>query len=629
MSAIVTAVLKGTLGFLLKKGRQSLAEKLKDGDVTDQQLRSWIVNEFDNVNSKLDAMARSDLGASISFFKEGLVFLNRVIDAEESDGSSVEASAEVESEGKALEASSPETEETTAGENKMISLFRRGIAFLNKVIKKRASGNGSMVTRAEVNALSLAEELRKLNVSSLDESSKEALLDAKKRFDGARWKATEAFNNEALTPSDRILAMAVRLMATILEKVGNPANALAACRSGLEELHLIPFVRGNFGIELSKGVKSKFNTEERRQIILSVCQINRIIYDVALMVGENEKLFLWPCVEIGDENVDPLRDSRVANTLRKLDMGDCSVAWSFGQEGEEEHKRLKSATSIATNALGQFLVVDDSRDDCIKVFDSTGKFLYSFGLPTEDNDSRFDSLTAVATDKDDNIYVLVDGCENRTTTSHMCVFNKQAHFCQKFSVGFKFAAETVKVKDNHLLIPGRFSPGGDSSSMELRDYVVVFKTDGARIGDFSEKTISRNRDITAVDDGNVMVLDSASCVYVFTDITADYDDVDDFDRPLNTSVARYRRKFPVAADARAIAFHWISGYVIVASQTPDGRSQVLLYSKEGKLERSIDLELEKGAEIKAATVTTDGRICITASIYRMETQEQFGKVLVV
>ena len=33
MSAIVTVVLKGTLGFLVKKGRQSAAEKLKDGDV--------------------------------------------------------------------------------------------------------------------------------------------------------------------------------------------------------------------------------------------------------------------------------------------------------------------------------------------------------------------------------------------------------------------------------------------------------------------------------------------------------------------------------------------------------------------------------------------------------------------
>lgn len=64
MSAIVTTVLRGTIGLLLKKGRQSASKKLRDGDVADEQLRSWIVDEMDNVNSKLDAMARKDLGAS-------------------------------------------------------------------------------------------------------------------------------------------------------------------------------------------------------------------------------------------------------------------------------------------------------------------------------------------------------------------------------------------------------------------------------------------------------------------------------------------------------------------------------------------------------------------------------------
>ena len=51
MSSIFKAILTGTLGLLVKKGRQTLAEKLKDGDATEQQLRSWIIEEFDNVNS--------------------------------------------------------------------------------------------------------------------------------------------------------------------------------------------------------------------------------------------------------------------------------------------------------------------------------------------------------------------------------------------------------------------------------------------------------------------------------------------------------------------------------------------------------------------------------------------------
>ena len=353
MSALVTVVLKGTLGFLVKKGRQSAAEKLKDGDVTDQQLRSWILTEIDNVNSKLDALARSDLGASISFFKEGLVFLNKVKDKKIAGVST----------------------------QPPLSHFKKS-TWLNRAFKR---GRDSSVTKM----FSLAEDLEALNAASLDE---EALADAKKRFEDAPREATKAFNNESLSPSDRILAMSVRLMMTILEKVENPARALAACRSGLEELHLMPFVRENFNVEITKGVKSKFKTDERRQIISSVCQINRIIYDVSLVVDEKESLLLWPCVEIGNEKVDP---------LRKLDISNCSVTWSFGQEGKKEHQRLKSADSIVTNTLGQFLVAD-KHGEYVKVFDSSGTFLRSFCPPRKQLDESL-KVSAVATDKDDSI----------------------------------------------------------------------------------------------------------------------------------------------------------------------------------------------------------------------------------
>ena len=118
MPSIFKAILTGTLGLLVKKGRQTLAEKLKDGDATEQQLRSWIIEEFDNVNSKLDAMARSDLGASISFFKEGLVFLNKAMDFEPSaDTSALALSAQIGSEEKKMESPLKETELSSAGVN--------------------------------------------------------------------------------------------------------------------------------------------------------------------------------------------------------------------------------------------------------------------------------------------------------------------------------------------------------------------------------------------------------------------------------------------------------------------------------------------------------------------------------
>ena len=69
MSAIITAVFKATIGWLVDKGRDEAAKKLKDGDVTDQQFRGIIVREIDDMKSKLDGLSRKDLLASISFFR--------------------------------------------------------------------------------------------------------------------------------------------------------------------------------------------------------------------------------------------------------------------------------------------------------------------------------------------------------------------------------------------------------------------------------------------------------------------------------------------------------------------------------------------------------------------------------
>ena len=72
--------------------------------------------------------------------------------------------------------------------------------------------------------------MRELELNGLDESATRALSDAKERFKDARREATRAFANKALETADRILAMQYRVMATILEKLDNPADALTPCR---------------------------------------------------------------------------------------------------------------------------------------------------------------------------------------------------------------------------------------------------------------------------------------------------------------------------------------------------------------------------------------------------------------
>ena len=43
MTSIATAVFKATIGLLINKARDTVAEKLKEGDVTDEKFRSLIV----------------------------------------------------------------------------------------------------------------------------------------------------------------------------------------------------------------------------------------------------------------------------------------------------------------------------------------------------------------------------------------------------------------------------------------------------------------------------------------------------------------------------------------------------------------------------------------------------------
>ena len=635
MSTIVTTVLKGTIGLLIKKGLKSASEKLKDGDVTDQQLRSWIMDEIDNVKSKLDAMARKDLGASISFFREGLVFLDKAMDTktrDECSSKNVKGANRVKS---STKVDSPE-----AAKKKR---------FWCKWFSSNACPMKSLVDQGEKETKSDgAKNEFSLITRELDT---EAIVDAKKRFEDARRKATEAFNNEVLSPLDRILAMGVRLMATILEKVETPVSTLDACMSGLNELHSMPFVTENFSVEIEKGIKSRFSKDERRQIISSVCQINRTIYDFMLLAGSEEWIIFWPCIEIGQEKVDPLRDSRVANTLCKQEMSDCSLAWSFGQEGEQELQNLKSAVSIATNTLGQFLVADSTGNECVKIFDATGKFVKSF-TPTDHEDKRIihnRKIIAVGTDNDDNIYVLMNKNEKaeRVSMASMLLFNHHAQFKHHFAFDVQFEAVTTKATASGLLlVPGHLSVGGRTTSKNVmtnadKHYVMMVDKRGKRMDRLCDDSLGRIRDIAVADDC-VMVLDwYSSNVFVFADKSAGKDYLhtsscqeksrrckfhlsgnDKDDCPLS----RFSkvRKFPVGKVARAITFHPKSKHVIIASQTKDDHSQLMLYSTEGKFERSIDLNVERGYLITGIAVTIEGRICVAASNFL----EEKGKVLV-
>ena len=80
MSEIVTSFLKAVLGFLVDKARDSAAEKLKEGDVTDKKIRELIQREINDIKSKLDALSRKDLLTAIDAFQAGVRYLYQALE---------------------------------------------------------------------------------------------------------------------------------------------------------------------------------------------------------------------------------------------------------------------------------------------------------------------------------------------------------------------------------------------------------------------------------------------------------------------------------------------------------------------------------------------------------------------
>ena len=549
MSSLITAVFKATIGLLVNKGRDKLAEKLNEGDVTDQKFRGLIVREIDEIKSKLDGLARKDLLASISLFKEGIELLYEVFE-----------SARPSSEHRAVEAAAT----------------------------------------ACVEPFDIAKEMRKLQLTALDESATRKLSTAKETFSEARLEAIKAFSNEALELPDRLLAMQYRLMATILRNIDNPTDALAACRVCLDELHQVPAVKEYFKVELEEGLKlrARFNKDGRRQMIFSVCHANRVIYDVMNMLG-SVKRWTLPYVETGKEKVDPLRNERVVKALKKQGNEHCCLLWSFGQEGEEKHK-LKEPQGIATNTKGQFLVADDE-DKTVKVFDSNGKFEFRF--KPQNDDARTWLWDVVTAGEDDRIYLLVNlakrGAEKWELYTEVPVFNKTADPQHKLPVRRRVGGGRLTV-----------SSGKQGKILLLADdFVDVHEPSGELVCCFGEGVFERATDITATCDGRVMIVDSGDDSFYLFDVEGH-------------QLGKFNIKYEGDVFFR-IACHPTSDHVVLAGlERETGCLTLAIYTVNGEFVRRIQLD-EEVDYVNGMTVTMEGHIAVA-----FKDMDGKGKVIV-
>ncbi|CAH3159693.1 unnamed protein product, partial [Porites evermanni] len=429
MSAIISAVLKGTIGLMVKKGRDVAAEKMKDGDLTDQKLRGLIVSELNDIKGKLDALSQKDLKAAVDFFGTGLENLNGAVVAMRSANVSVEA-------GKVSESNEQEDSHELA------------------LLSDTDPGK----------TIAVAAGMRNMQLTELDETTKRLLSDAQEKFRLAVEYTTHAFNNEALSTFDRVTAIRYRVMAAMLKSATETTrttgdlksalmSALPECERCLGILNSLPAVQNSFKVELSKGllnIRGQFGKDERMQIISTVCQVNRAIYDAMRTVGKDVHVLVWPYVDIGEDQVDPLRDVRVLQMLEKsekVDMEQYRITPGLSFDLKLGHY----GNILRTNTLGQFLIAR-MWETTVHVYDKNGTFQFSFNPQTDDaNWTKIEITDFVTEDVSEKIYLLI-GLYNEGYTLALLevqVLNKTADLQYKFPVRY---GERLIVSGSKLVI---------------------------------------------------------------------------------------------------------------------------------------------------------------------------------
>ena len=563
MSEIISAVFKATIGLIVNKGRDVAAERMKEGDVTDQKFRSLIVRDLKEIHYKLDALSQKDLKAAVDFFETGLGCLYRAFDTMRRANVSLGA-AQV-------------SERNEEDDFKQITL---------------PSDTDPEKT------IVLADGIRNMQLTELDETTKSLLSDAQEKFRLAVENATHACNNEALSTFDRITAIRYRVMAAMLKSAAETVRstgdlkstlqkALPECEQCLKKLNSLPAVQKSFKSELSQGflnIRGRFGKDERMQIISTVCQVNRTIYDAMQTAGKTEDVHVlkWPYVDTGEDQVDPLRDVRVIQVLEKSEKVDMdhyriTPGWSFDVK--------LSGNILRTNTLGQFLIVKEL-GRTVHFYDKYGKFQFSFNPQTDDTKIEICIFDLVTEDVGDKIYLLIIS----TGEDEVQVLNKTADLHYKIPVrgGCRLIVSGSKLVIMALRTAHVYNQNGEFE----RTFEFFKNGDGKELFD-----------CTATYDGRIMIMHSKGdfsdyhCVHVFT--------------MEGQEIAKFRSGVGLNLDYMYFSPRSAGEHVVIAGYNfEDGIITVELYTVDGKLVRRILLREEPTLYFKAITVTLEGHLAV-------------------
>ena len=373
------SIISSTLGLVLSKARHTAADKLKErGDVTHEKLRNVIVEDLNDIKTKIDGLARKDLLASYSFLKEGVMTLNVALDeAKDEQVSKDEASAD-------QNGGSKTTETTTRNES--VS------GVLNETIE-------------------LSTAIKKLN-----KTSNGRLVAAKECFKDARVKATEAFCNETLSLSDRIMATKLRVVSKILECLQETKVAAAGCMLFLEELHNLPAIGETFSTYLKGRIKSIFYQGWRLENVRSALSLNFAVSEfIARFSGELPNVRNWPRIHLPTkcETIHPLVIH--ADVVKKI-FDDKEF------QPPENHVILNERSwrdNCVINSKGQFLTVNDN---VINIMNRSGdrKTFCELRPATVNFEDVKQVVNSLTIDRYDNVFVIMK-FKDVTSNKYVCV----------------------------------------------------------------------------------------------------------------------------------------------------------------------------------------------------------------
>ena len=573
MSAVLSAVFKATIGFIVDKGRDVAAENMKEGDVTDQKFRSMIVRDLKEIHYKLDALSQKDLKVAAEFFETGLRCLYRAVDTMHVANVSLGA-AKV-------------SERNEEEDLKQITL---------------PSDTDPEKT------IVLSDGIRKMLLTELDETTKSLLSDAQEYFRLAVEYTTHACNNEALSTFDRITAIRYRVMAAMLKSAAETVRstgdlkstlqkALPECEQCLKKLNSLPAVQNSFKSELSKGflnIRGRFGKDERMQIISTVCQVNRTIYDAMQTVGKTKDVHVlkWPYVDTGEDQVDPLRDVRVLQVLEKsekVDMERYRIRPGFSFDVNLCHPDI-----LRTNTLGQFLIAEKF-GRTVHVFDKNGMFEFSFNPQTDNAETDVQIRDLATEDVSEKIYLLIGLSDGKQWEYEVQVLNKTADLQYKFPV--RHEGRLIVNGSKLVLLESRKAHVYNQNGEFERSF-EFFKSGG-------DKELF---DCTATHDGRIMITrdkgdySNYHCVHVFT--------------MEGQEIAKFRSGVGLNLDYMLFSPRSAGEHVVIAGYNyEDGLIAVEICSVDGKLVRRILLRDKRGLDFTGIAVTMEGQIAVCFGSY--------------